>query len=397
VFDDSRQRAVLFGGCDPYGQTYMLETWEWDGGNWDRRTPATSPPPRLHHAMAYAPTLQRVVLFGGADTNNNSLDDTWEWDGIGWTRRTPATRPTARRGHVMTFSWPNLRILLFGGGTPETWEWDGSNWIQRFPTTTPTSAGNYAAASDLVRFRVVLFGGVNGSLVLADTWEWDGSTWLLRQPAQRPPARAGHAMSYDSARQRVVLFGRQGPADTWEWDGTNWLPQTLAVNPPAIFGQAMTYDFARRRTLFFGGSPGGPADSQTWLHGNVNPATAQVLGTGCAGSNGTPMLTSNLPTLGNRALVLDLLGARAGSPCGFGLAPVAQVQPLGGGCTLYLQFPTLACAMTNAAGFATAQMAIPPDTALRGLRFYAQAAVLDPQGAAFGLAFTAARALTIDD
>ena len=60
------------------------------------------PPGRGYHAMAYDAVRQRVVLFGGSNTNT-ILNDTWEYDGTTWTQRTPATSPSARGAHAMAY------------------------------------------------------------------------------------------------------------------------------------------------------------------------------------------------------------------------------------------------------------------------------------------------------
>src|SRR5438874_3914689 len=75
------------------------DTWEWDGTDWIQKTPATSPPPRECHAMAYDSTRERVVLFGGTD-GSGFLGDTWEWDGTDWIQKTPATSARSSKRHT---------------------------------------------------------------------------------------------------------------------------------------------------------------------------------------------------------------------------------------------------------------------------------------------------------
>jgi hypothetical protein len=155
----------------------------------------------------------------------------------------------------------------------------------------------------------------------------------------------------------------------------------------------MTYDMSRLRIVAFGGP------SRTWLYGQHTPATVQVLGSGCPGSNGPPVLTSNEPYLGNPAFRLELLSARAASPVLFVLGSVPDNLDLGGGCRLYVKgFIVPLVAVTNAFGFADSPaLAIPLDLALRGALVYAQAVVADPQGPVAGLAFSAGRKLVIGD
>ena len=82
------------------------------------------------------------------------------------------------------------------------------------------------------------------------------------------------------------------------------------------------------------------------------------------------------------------------------LRPAAESDNLGlgGGCTLYLKRQLVPSATTtNASGFGSLRLAVPLDAALRGATVPAQAFVFDPLGGAFGLAFSAGRALSIGD
>jgi hypothetical protein len=307
--------------------------------------------------MAYDAGRQRTVLFGGSNSSGQ-LADTWEWDGVNWAQRTPATSPLRRIQHAMAYDAARQRTVLFGGLATlgpflgDTWEWDGVSWIQQSPAASPPARSQHAMAYDLRRQRVVLFGGVMSATVFADLWEWDGSSWVQQSPAPRPTPRRGHAMTYDAARQRLVVFGG--------WD-----------NVP---------------------------HGDTWLHGNVVSAASQRIGSACSGANGLPVITSNLPYLGNQTFVLDVLSARASTACVLLLATGTQSLNLGGGCTLYLSgvFVPLFSA-TNATGFASVRFPIPFDASLRGAATYAQGFVLDPMGSFGGLAFSSGLKLVLGD
>jgi hypothetical protein len=191
--------------------------------------------------MQYDSARQRVLLFGGADAAGRLLAETWEWDGVNWVRRTPAASPPARGDHVMAYDSARQRVVLFGGSSSlvppirrlaDTWEWDGVTWISRNPAVSPPARGRHAMAYDTARQGVVLFGGFGGptgGTPLADTWTWDGSTWSPQNPATSPPA--GRAvMVYDPGIQRAVLVGvidnSSFPSrDIWEWDGVTWTPR----------------------------------------------------------------------------------------------------------------------------------------------------------------------------
>src|ERR1700719_4742149 len=129
--------------------------------DWTLERVPLSPPGRFYHAMAYDAADRQVVLYGGINISNSSLNDTWTWDGSQWTQQSPQTSPPTRLEHAMSF--------------------------------------------DSAHGQVVLFGGSGAKAVLNDTWVWDGSNWEQKFPATSPPAREGHVMAYDAAHGLVVL------------------------------------------------------------------------------------------------------------------------------------------------------------------------------------------------
>jgi hypothetical protein len=294
AYDSGRGRVVLFGGSD--NGIKLSDTWEWDGTNWTKRSPATSPPARTGHALAYDSARGRVVLFGGSRNppNGGILSDTWEWDGTNWTQKNPATSPPARQQHALAYDSARGRVVLFGGyGSgdgllSDTWEWDGTDWTQKNPATSPPARYRHALAYDSARGRLVLFGGVGErSTFLSDaSWEWDGTEWTQKNPVTKPPGREGHALAYDRGRGRVVLFGGRGVGggnqfpDTWEWDGTEWTQKNPVTNPPGRYFHALVYDSGRGRVVLFGGkSTDGTVSSDTWEWDGTdwtekNPATS---------------------------------------------------------------------------------------------------------------------------
>jgi len=180
--DSARGRAVLFGGLNDFMGNPVGDTWEWDGATWTQLFPATSPPARDSAGLAFDATRSRVVLFGGWSCPHHGgctyFGDTWEWDGIAWTQRFPATSPPARGGHVLAYDGHRRRVVLFGGrgsgGFSDSWEWDGTNWSQRAPATPPTVRSGHAGAFDGARGRLVMFGGADPTIgkEISDLWEY---------------------------------------------------------------------------------------------------------------------------------------------------------------------------------------------------------------------------------
>jgi hypothetical protein len=125
AYDGLTNNVVLFGGDD--GAAEYNDTWTWDGTTWTQQFPATSPPARVDGAIAFDPQVHGVILFGGyVNTDTDSLNDTWFWDGTNWTRAHPTKSPTARYSSAMAYA-PGLKgLLLFGGFSPgpalsDTW------------------------------------------------------------------------------------------------------------------------------------------------------------------------------------------------------------------------------------------------------------------------------------
>jgi hypothetical protein len=234
VYDAARQRVIMFGGAAAGG--LMADTWEWDGAMWMLRLPQNSPTAREMHAMAYDNARQRVVLFGGRTVGSASyLSDTWEWDGNNWQQLMPGTSPPGLHQHAMAFHVGRQRVVLFGGfgNSPpnaDTWEWSGFTWSQRTTGTAPARRFGHAMAYDAAGQRVVLFGGNDlGSPRVppgfSDVWDFDGVAWTQRSTGTDPGPHTRHAMVYEAARDRMLVFG--GAITHWRGTAfplsTTWL------------------------------------------------------------------------------------------------------------------------------------------------------------------------------
>ncbi len=208
----------------------MNDTWVWDGSNWTQKFPAVSPPGRSFSAMTFDSTRNEIVLFSGfGGSGVSNLNDTWVWDGFNWTKRTPGTSPPASDGHAMAFDAAHGQVVLIGGGSAtgflsDTWIWDGSTWSRKSPQVSPPGLHAHAMAFDIGIGQVLLFGGETTKSALNTTWAWDGSNWTQKMPSGMPSARVFLAMAYDSAHGQIVLFGgtdagNRNLSDTWIWNG----------------------------------------------------------------------------------------------------------------------------------------------------------------------------------
>lgn len=243
--DRDNGTIVLFGGCCSASGGALGDTWIWDGATkaWRQETPAVSPPPAQHAAMAYDSNTRTVVLFDGGPRLGTVSDlpaGTWTWDGANWTRRTPASSPPSRVAPAMASDPSTGGVVLFGGEKchgcavmNDTWTWDGlaGTWRERTPVTSPKARVFAYMADHAGMNRVVLFGGTGDTDdFLSDTWTWDGASkvWTKMRPQTKPCARARGAMAYHLPTGNAVIFGGNGYScsvtapDTWTWNGVNW-------------------------------------------------------------------------------------------------------------------------------------------------------------------------------
>jgi len=251
AYDSRSDRVILFGGATTAGN--LDDTWGYDfeTNTWMNMEPAVKPPGRAYHAMAYDSGSDRVILFSGSSAVG-PLNDTWAYDfgANEWTNMTPASSPPVRSNHAMAYDSQSDRVILFGGGDSatgflnDTWAYDFATdtWTNMTSAAKPSGRYYHAMAYDLRSDRVILFGGGSAGY-LNDTWSYDfnTNTWTDMAPAVSPPTLYGHAMAYDSESDRVILFGGVTTMiyaivtnDTWAYDfNTNtWTDMAPAVRPP---------------------------------------------------------------------------------------------------------------------------------------------------------------------
>ena len=223
AYDTGRGRVILFGGAGAAGPE--ADTWEFDGSAWSLDTTSGSPPARSGAAMAYDARRATVVMFGGQGASG-PLADTWEYNGATrtWTAVSPPSAPPARSGAAMAFAPVLGKVVLFGGagsGGPlaDTWTYDGTSWTEVATAHAPPARTEAAMVFERGSGETVLFGGRGATADLNDTWAFDGADWSELYPGVAPSARSGAGMAYDAALGAAVLFGGTvagvPQADTW--------------------------------------------------------------------------------------------------------------------------------------------------------------------------------------
>ncbi len=304
VYDTARQRTVLFGGVDEFGNI-LSDTWLWDGQTWER-TGQEHPPARKDHAMAYDSIRERTVLFGG--TNNDLLSDTWEWNGNSW-EIISATGTPARAMHRMTFESSVGKSILYGGYTNDdsqpidTWAWDGNSW-EVLSTAGPGPRFGHDMVYDERRNVIVLYGGTNkldaGAPAYADTVEWN-SMWneWIRLTVNSPYILFNHAITFDSLRYKIILFSGQYSRyaylpKTFEFDGSEW--SLVSNDSIERIRHRIAYDSSRDRVVLFGGQHGA-FHGDTWEFMEVSPTPTNTFTPTPTPTSTTTPTNTETPTL----------------------------------------------------------------------------------------------------
>jgi hypothetical protein len=293
---------------------------------------------------------------------------------------------------------------LFGGWSltgsfTDTWLWSGTQWTQVTSATSPQSH-----STNMV-FDASL--GVAVTANRASTFEWDGTIW--RVAGGGLPAWGG-TLAYDAARERVTWYGGSDnngfplPLGVYDRIGTAWVPRPTATSPPLRTSCVFTYDPETRQIVCFGGRNDNLPTTQirisdTWLLKPVQPASALVFGSGCAGSGGVPQLRAqNQPWLGDALRLAWGNLPAGGAPVVLAVGTSNQAwsggplpQALGGygmpGCQLLVALDATILTSTSGSSLFTT-LPVPANQALAGWSVFLQGFVFDAAANAAGVSTT---------
>jgi uncharacterized protein (TIGR03437 family) len=148
AYDSTHGQVVLFGATGA--------TWIWDGSNWTKESPQTSPPGRYLAPLTYDSTDDLVFLFGG----NNGLtifDDTWTWTGAALPAAGPSISGVVSASAFGGFSsvGPGSWVEIYGSAlAPDTQGWTGADFTGNYAPTAlngvSVSIGGQAAFVDYI-------------------------------------------------------------------------------------------------------------------------------------------------------------------------------------------------------------------------------------------------------
>ena len=246
-------------------------------------TPAdtTHPHVRAHHAIAYHPGEQRVLLTGGSTPLDSGqryrfFDDTWTFDGRAWHLVSRSDREMS--GVRLAWDARRQRLMSFGGflgrqSIGDLRVLENGRW-RTLDVLTEMATAEAGFVYDTRRDRLIAFGGGYGrGQAYGDTWQHDGTSWSKWNGAS-PPARQSHAMVYDARRGVTVVFGGMSSApeggrpgtlrDLWEFDGNTWREVPFTDGPSARHAVGATFDATRGEMVLFGGTDSTGMRNDLW-------------------------------------------------------------------------------------------------------------------------------------
>jgi hypothetical protein len=225
--------------------------------------PASYPTPRYDPMMAFDPLLDGVLLFGGEATvpAGTTLDDTWLYQAGNWTELaggsscSATTCPPARGLGMMAFDPTDNQMVLFGGVPVygetsvvlgDTWAFYGGAWHNLTGTTGTAPSARFDAAfvEDTADDYDLLYGGQNASgATLGDTWTFAFDTWTNITAAlpRSPDPRAGASIGASPDGHILLLGGEDngtlvendcyggGPYMGWWFYHGGWQPMNYTA------------------------------------------------------------------------------------------------------------------------------------------------------------------------
>ncbi len=178
AWDDVRGRTWMFGGVTCVAGPRVGDLWWFDGARWQVASTIDGPGPRSGAAMVYDQRRDRLVLFGGID-EHRYFDETWTYAvATGVWAKLVGPAPLARMSASLTYDPTTADVILFGGNSggrmcDDTWVLDDGGWRQLATTGAPPGRWAATAVFDPVRHATLVLGGNRGyepATILGDAW-----------------------------------------------------------------------------------------------------------------------------------------------------------------------------------------------------------------------------------
>lgn len=236
AYDSVKHRLLVFGGSGA-NSAYLSDVWALsfspEGPFWQELTPevGASPMGRKGATGIYDSAQERLVIYGG-DVEGLVKGDVWALPlggAEGWQLLDPAgDTPPNRAVHTAVYDPIGQRMIAFGGFNSEIGGLqdvvvlsldEAPAWTVYGPAdgeaVWPVARQRHATAWDSKTDRLLLSGGLpgGGGIAYQDVWTMtldNGPTWAL--VSQWGPYGSSHSAVWDPTRERLVGFAGGGGA-----------------------------------------------------------------------------------------------------------------------------------------------------------------------------------------
>ncbi|HEY2943928.1 MAG TPA: kelch repeat-containing protein, partial [Vicinamibacteria bacterium] len=274
-----------------------------DAPNAAPTAPANRAPADRSIGIVLPPTLRWTATdpdAGDVLTHDVLLGTSFATTGQSWARAcVPGAGPGPRVAAVTGYDEASDRLFLFGGsGTADESLWilgnatgagGASQWTSVATNGGPAGLSRAAAAYDASTNRLFVFGGCTGDCATASDQTWmlshanglGGAPLWTRLAATGPGARIDHAAAFDPTTRQVIVFGgsqgASGPLleDAWRLGNLDALPAWVPVPAPGAgpgprAGMTASYDPEANELVVFGGRVGTQALADVWVLAHAN-------------------------------------------------------------------------------------------------------------------------------
>lgn len=296
AYDPDRDVVVLWGGTDGVSTAYN-QTWEWDGSIWAQISTVTSPSTARSTIgkLVYDADVGGIIMVVTFDSP--AFQETWLYDPVTptWTLLTTTGSPPAVFAPFVAY-YPTInRTVLYGGQaggcSAATYLFEGATltWSLFSTANTPSASAQSPLVYDPVRDVILKIDGRCTALNYHDeVWQFDGVDWADVTPGiPRPGARDANAVAYLACLASVALFGGEGPLigtddETWTLNGvTDYTLEAPATSPTARCSLAgnnfMSINVGATTDILYGGQDAvGAPNSDTWILSCGEPVQASL-------------------------------------------------------------------------------------------------------------------------
>ncbi len=200
-YDPVNKVIIMYGGLTDASVDIRIlnDTWAYDPqtATWTELSPAISPPRTYGCRMIYDTTNQAMLLWGGNlyQGNGEKLDDWWRYDyqSNTWTMIETENKPPMRYWQYMAYDPSVEKVVMYGGssnfetGLGGTWLYDyaTNQWSELNPRVSPPEGQCGGMVYYPEQGGVVLFGGTDERTELGELWRFNAEAgeWSRVQPS----------------------------------------------------------------------------------------------------------------------------------------------------------------------------------------------------------------------